>query len=263
VSRAVLGLILAVVVGCRREPPPPADSAPDAAAAATVESTTGTHVLSDGAEPRSVVAFTFVSGRHEARVLSIESRIERGGATKVDERVELRLEVRYNSPRAIEIEVQHAETTSADVPAVASTVGAVCALSFGDDGVASKPDFRFPSSVNGTAKLHVQGALEQLTPLLLPIVPSSPIGEGARWRVGAADGPVRQLTSRNGGAVVVEQHREGHGPRRVDKRRVGEVSVDQQARLEVPLDGVARRIESISIENLANGTRDTTRLRLE
>jgi hypothetical protein len=228
-----------------------------------VESATGMNVLSDGAEPRSVVAFTFVPGRREGRVLSIESRIERSGATKVDERVELRLEVRYTSPRAIEIEVQHAETTSADVPGVPSTAFAVCALSFGDDGAASALECRFPSGVNGTAKLHVQGALEQLTPLLLPVVPPSPIGEGARWRAGAADGPVRQLTSRNGGLVVVEQHREMHGPRRVDKRRVGEVNVDQQARLEVPLDGVARRIESIGVENLANGTRNTTRLRLE
>jgi hypothetical protein len=261
VRRVAPVLLLLALPACRRDPPPPpAPQQPDAAASAGPGATTA-EVLDEGREPRAPVTFAFIPGRREGRVLEIETRMEMGELTRVNERVELRFEVRYTAADAVELTLRRAETTAADVPGIATTAGAIFRQRFGKEGTADPPEIVFPPGANGTAKQYVEGAVTQVAASFLPAFPPGPLGEGARWRWGKGEGPTYRLVSRGDGKVVVEETLEIHGPRRRDRGKTVEVNEEQRTRIEAPLDGIARSIEATLVADRAKGTKQTTHLR--
>jgi hypothetical protein len=257
-SFAVAFLLVLACSSCRRTPPP----APSETADADVPSSGPGGVLESGREPRRLVTFVFVPGRHEARLLEVESRVEHEGALKMSDRVELRLEVRYLQADTVELVVRRAQTAATDVPRIESTVGGSFKVHFGKDGAAETPVAVFPESTDGVAQSYVQGVVSQVAPSLLPVVPSTPIGEGARWRVGTGEGPVHQLVSLKDGGLVVEQRGELRGQRRTDRKMI-EVNEDHDTRIDAPFDGIARHVETTVVEKRPHGYTYTTRLRFE
>jgi len=207
------------------------------------------------------VAFAFVPGRRETAVLDLDSHIELSGKPRVEEHVSLRFAVRYPAADTVELTLRRAETTARDVPGVDSTVGAVFKQKFGKQGTTDAPDATFPPAAVEGAKIYVQGVVSQIGAALLPALPPTPIGEGARWRWGGAEGPVYSLVSQGGGKLVVEETVAIHGSHAGSrKRKTIEVNEDQTTRLETPLDGISRHIESTLVAERVGGSKRTTRL---
>lgn len=260
-STALL-LLLTGLAACRRDPPPPpAEPAPSASASSAPAA--GVQILEQGREPRALVTFAFVPGRKEARVLAVDSHLELKDQPRVDEQVELRFDVEYPAADSVTLTLRHAEATAADIPHVESTVGAVFRQRFGKDGAADPPQASFPPSATGAARQYVEGAVTQLASAFLPAFPSTPVGEGARWRWGAGDSPIFELKERRDDRLVVTETLEIRGPRPVDRGKVIDVSEDHALRIEAPRDGIARHVESTVVADRKKGTKRTTHLRFD
>jgi hypothetical protein len=275
--RRLLVLLLLALPACRRDPPPPAPPAPatapaDAGTAAEASPTAAAsaevddadvHVLEEGREPRAVVRFAFVPGRREARVLEIDSHVELHDKPRVHEHVTLRFDLRYAAADAIELTLRRAETTAVDIPLIGTTVGATFTQKIGADGATDKPEAIFPAGADGTAKEYVQGAVVQLSSNLLPRVPATPIGEGARWRWGRHDAPVYRVESLRDGKIAVEVTAAIHGKRRMENGRIAPVNEDQTAHIEAPLDGIARHVASTLVVARSSGPKVTTEVHFD
>ncbi len=259
-------LLLALAApACRRDPPPPAEPAPTASAVATASAPDAgaVHVLDEGREPRAVTTFAFVPGRKEARLLAIDTHLELKSRPRLDEHVELRFDLLYSAPDTLSLTLRHAETTASDIPGISTTLGAVFVQKFGKDGTADPPVAKFPPGAVGTATQYVEGAVTQLAATFLPPFPSTPVGEGARWRFGDGESPVYELVSRKGGQIVVRQTVEIRGPHRLDDGKVVRVNEDHDVRIETPLDGIARHVEGALVVDRDKGTKRTTHIRVE
>jgi hypothetical protein len=270
VRPALLTVPLLCLSACRRDPPPPSaqratTSSADAPASSIspVSPASSVDVLSQGREPRAPVAFAFVPGRREARVLEIDTRLELGDRRRLDEHVELRFDLLYATADTIELTLRHARTTAPDIRGIESTVGAVFTQTFDKDFTTAPPKITFPPGADGTARQYVEGAVTQIAASFLPPFPAAPIGEGARWRWGKGEGPVCELVSRRDGRLVVEETTAIHGPRRVDTGKVVQVNEDQTMRIDAAPDGIARRIEATIVVDRERGTKRTTHLRFE
>jgi hypothetical protein len=273
--RRLLVLLLLALPACRRDPPPPAPPAPALADAGTAAEASPTaaasaevddadvHVLEEGREPRAVVRFAFVPGRREARVLEIDSHVELHDKPRVHEHVTLRFDLRYAAADAIELTLRRAETTAADIPLIGTTVGATFKQKIGADGATDKPEATFPAGADGTAKEYVQGAVVQIATTLVPRVPSTPIGEGARWRWGRRDAPVYRLESMRDGRIAVEVTSAIHGKRRLENRKTVPVNEDQTTHLEASLDGIARHVSSTLVADRSSGPKLTTEVHFD
>ncbi len=269
--------LLALPVSCRCEPSPPvsppvAEAGADAGASAESATDAGlppevddkdVHILEEGHEPRQVVHFAFVPGRHEARVLEIDSHVELKDKPRMHEHVVLRFELRYVDADSIELTLRQAETTATDIPGIGTTIGAVFKQHFAADGAAEPTVPSFPAGADGTASEYVRGAVVQAASTLLPRVPPTPIGEGARWRWGRRDGPVYRLESLRDGRLAVEVTSAIHGRRRLENGKTRTVDEDQTAHVEAPLDGIARHVASTMVGLRASGPRISTELHFD
>jgi hypothetical protein len=267
---ALLLLLVALLdlTACRHDPPTPTAPPPDAGprapvASAKTDDASRAEIIDEGREPRSPLIFAFVPGRHEARVLALESLLELKGETRVNDRLELRFDVTYPTADTVELVLRHAETTAADVKGIASTVGAVVKQQLGKAATGQPPEVTFPDSADGTAAQYVKGAVVQGTTAFLPSLPAAPVGEGARWKWGGEDGATCDLVSRRDRLVVLDRTTEIHGVRRREKGKAMIVNEDQRMRIETPLDGIARHVEATFVDEKVHGTKRTTHLRFE
>ena len=209
------------------------------------------------------MGYAFVPGRREARVLEIDTLLELAGKPRVNEHVELRFEVQYTAADAVEITLRGATTTATDVAGIQSTLGATFKQKFAKNGATQAPEANFPPGAEGAAKAYVQGALSQVSATMVPLVPTTPVGEDARWTWGNADGPRARLVSRKDTQIVVEQTTEIHGKRKIDTGKRIQVDEDQRSRIEAPLDGIARHIDSTLVADRERGTKRTMRVRFD
>jgi hypothetical protein len=283
-SAAILALLLALP-SCGKTPPappaptasstssarpapsvssaaPPADDLADAGATAETDDK-AVHMLEEGREPRTVVHFAFVPGRHEVRVLEIDNHVEIREKPQVHEHVVLRFEVGYPAADTVELTLRRAETTASDIPNIGTTVGATFKQKLRSDGSTAPPEATFPAGSDGTAKEYVQGAVVQLSSNLLPRVPATPIGEGARWRWGRHDAPVYRVESLRDGKIAVEVTAAIHGKRRMENGRIAPVNEDQTAHIEAPLDGIARHVASTLVVARSSGPKVTTEVHFD
>ncbi len=228
-------------------PAPPADAGP-----------VSVQILEEGAEPRAVLSYAFVPHRKEYRVLQIESLIE--SKATVDDQIELRFAVSYPAPDTVALRLYFARATAADVHDVASTVGTRAVQKIGKDGTADPPEVVTPPGADGSAAEYVKGAIVQIAATLVPLLPATPIGVGARWRWGA-DGPVYRLVSRSEGDLVVERTHEVHGKHRLDRGKLYDVDEEQWAHVDATLSGIAQQIESKVVTRKGKGALRTTHMR--
>jgi hypothetical protein len=262
-------LLLLALPACRNPPPPPAPVAPPSAEASVAAAISAeaddndVHVLEEGKDPRAVVHFAFVPGRHEARVLEIDSHIEVHDKPRVHDHVILRFDLRYPAADAIELTLRGAETTVAEIPNIGTTVGATFKQTLAKDGATEPPTPTFPAGADGTAAEYVRGAVVQLSSTLLPHVPATPIGEGARWRWGPRDAPIYRLESLRDGRMTVEVTSAIHGPRRLETGKRIAVDEDQTTHIEAPLDGIARHVASTLVADRPSGPKVTTELHFD
>jgi hypothetical protein len=218
-------------------------------------------VVDEGRAPRAALAFVFAPGRSETRVVEIENQVDHGGAPPTSDRLKLRFEVRYTAVDAFELQVKQVDATGADVPGLAAAVGAVFKLKT-VEGALAPVEGKFPEGTPPGAQGYLDNAMGVITPMLLPMVPPFPVGEGARWRAAAGDGPTHTLVSRTTTGVVVEQHGEIRGARRRERMAMVRVNEDLTVRIESPFDGIARGVEATVVQERTKGGKHTTRVHL-
>lgn len=217
-------------------------------------------VLDQGREPRVAAAFVFVPGRTGEHSLTLESRLDRGSTKLGEERLSLRLGVRYVTEDKVELTLLHAETTSPDIKRIESTVGARLLQKFYPSGVTEMPEITIPPAADARAGEYIKGALVQIGSNLLPVVPSEPIGEGSRWN----QNDLRfEMLARRGSLVVIERRSGRNGPTQLDTGETIYVSEEQTYRIEAPPDGIARHVEALLVADQPGGTVMTTRLQLD
>jgi hypothetical protein len=262
-GRRRLALALALLAACGRAPASTStsDAGLDASRAAASASAAGAglRVFDPGRAPRARLTFAFVPGREESAELTLDSRIARGDAQLGEERVTLRLGVRYPAADRVELTVVSAETTAA-TPRLTPALGARMTQQFHPSGEAELPELSFPEGADPQATEYVRGALVQIASNLLAPLPPEPIGEGARW----AHQDLRfEVTGRRGAALVVERRSEMRGPRQLAGGETAFVSEAQTHRLELVADGIARRVEAELVADQPMGTVMTTRMGFE
>lgn len=236
----------------------PSDAAPRSAGDSGED--LGMVVLDQGREPRAAAAFVFVPGRTAEYSLTLESRLDRGSTKLGEERLALRLGVRYVAEDKVELTLLHAETTSPDMQRIESTFGARVLQKFHPSGVTEMPEFSIPPAADARAGEYVKGALVQIGSNLLPVVPSEPIGEGARWN----RNHLRfELLARRGPLLVIERRSGSNGPTQLDTGETVHVSEEQTYRIETPTDGIARHVEALLVADQPGGAVMTTRLQLD
>jgi hypothetical protein len=240
----------------------PSDAAPSNAGRPAGDSSADLRlvVLEQGREPRVAAAFVFVPGRTGEHSLTLESRLDRGSSKLGEERVALRLGVRYLTEDQVELTLLHAETTAPDIERIESTVGARLVQKFYPSGVTEMPEITTPPAADARAGQYIKGALVQIASNLLPVVPSEPIGEGSRW---SRDDLRFEMLARPGSLFVIERRSGHHGPTRLDTGETVYVSEEQTYRIEAPPDGIARHVEALLVADQPGGTVRTTRLQLD
>lgn len=254
-------LALLLLAACDRAPAsaPAADTDAGAADASAADAGAGLRLFDPGREPRARLTFAFVPGREESAELTLDSRLARGDAPLGEERLSLRLGVRYPAADRLELTVLNAETT-AQISGLASTIGSRMTEQFYPSGHAELPELSFPPGADPRATDYVGGALTQIASNLLAPLPPEPIGEGARW----AQQDLRfEVTGRRGATLVVERRSETRGPRQLATGETVFSSEAQTHRLELVADGIARRVEAELVADQPMGTIMTTRMRFE
>jgi len=265
--RAWLALAL-LVTSCDRAPEARPSGAASAsvsaiaisASAATNGGTVMTRVLEAGREPRAQTTFAFVPGRAEKAVLELQSKMTRGDSTLGEERVTVRLDVRYSAKDKLEMTVTFAETTARDIQQISSTIGARLTQSFYPTGEMELPAFTPPAGADAHAAEYVKGALVQVASNLLPLVPKEPVGEGARWE---HDALRYELLGRRGDLLTVERRSGRHGPTHLATGETVYVSEEQTYRIEAKPDGIARHVEALLVADQPTGAKLITRLNFD
>jgi hypothetical protein len=260
------GLLLALTLalaGCDRDPAPAsgpdggagpdAGQSPDAGALKT-------RLFEPGKEPRAPISFAFEEGRVERFLLELTSVLSRGDKALGEERVAIRLSIRYAERHAVEVIVLDATTTAPDVKHTATTAGMLLTQRFHPLGATELPQVMTPKQAHARSADYVHGALMQLAAGLLPVAPIEPVGEGARW---AHEDLRFELISRRGDELVVERRSERKGVHKLATGEVVNMSETQTYRIETRPGGVARKIEATLVSDQRDGSVITTRLRFE
>ncbi|MCK6589810.1 MAG: hypothetical protein HUU21_17490 [Polyangiaceae bacterium] len=220
---------------------------------------TKTRLFDAGKEPRAPISFAFDVGRVERFGLELTSVLSQGEKTLSDERVTVKLSVKYIEPHVVEMLVLDATTTAPDVKG-ATTAGMLLTQRFHPLGATDIPHVLTPKLAHARSADYIHGALMQLASGLLPVAPAEPVGEGARW--GHED--LRfELLSRRGDELVVERRSERKGIHKLAGGEIVNLSDTQTYRIEMRPGGIARRIEAVLVNDQPNGTVITTRLRFE
>jgi len=221
-------------------------------------------VLEEGAAPRATFTYAFDTSRKEARVLDIDSLLE--GKATVEDKVELRFNVRYPAADTVELVLRSVHTTTGEIKNVQSTIGTKVVQKIGKDGTADPPEVVPPKGADGTAVEYVKGAIDQIASTFVVPLPPTPIGVGARWRYGD-EGPKLLLVSHSGGAIVVDRTQEIHGMHRLERGKAVNVDEEQSMHVEGSLDGIAKHVESKLVTGKVIGkmvgARRTTHMRFD
>jgi hypothetical protein len=261
-------LVFALVLASCKDPSEarPSDTQASASAASTSDAGRDAgpsggeqtrRVFDPGREPRVRDAFVFVPGRTGEHSLTLVSRLDRGASHLGEERLTLRLGVRYPTADTVELTLLHAETTSPNMRRIESTRGARSVQKFYPSGETELPEITLPPAVDARAGEYIQGALVQIASNLLPTLPHEPIGEGARW---GGDDLRFELIARRGPLLVVERRSGKNGPTELATGETVFVKEEQTYRIDAPLDGIARRVEAVLVADQPGGTVMTTRL---
>ena len=253
-------VLMLLLASCERPGDPrPRDQAarPDASATAGAPLV---RVFDAGREPRALTRFAFVPGRAETALLELESRLTRGSVALGEERVRLRLGVRYPAQDVVELTLLGGETTAPDIPRLTSTIGARFLQKVTSSGHSEPPEVTFPPGSDARAVEYVHGAVVQVASNLAPALPPEPIGEGARW----AHNDLRfELVAWPGERLTVERRSEMRGSQRLATGEMVRVNEEQSYRIEAAPDGIARRVEAQLVAEQPGGATMATRLRFE
>jgi hypothetical protein len=262
-----LGLLLALTLAlaaCDRTPEPSsgpsggagldAGKGPDAGLAVK------TRLFDAGKEPRAPISFVFSEGAVERGQLELTSVLSRGDKTLGEERVTVKLSIRYPERHVVELFVLDATTTAPDVKHTDTTAGMLLTQRFHPLGATDVPQVMTPKQAHARSADYIHGALMQLAAGLLPVVPVEPVGEGARW---AHEDLRFELITRRGADLTVERRSERKGINKLASGEIVNLSESQTYRIEMLPGGIARRVEAVLVSDQRDGTVITTRLRFE
>jgi hypothetical protein len=262
----LLALTLALALAACDSASPPASAGPGKASGLDAGPSPDAGVLKTrlfepGKEPRAPLSFIFREGGVERAQLELTSVLSRDDKTLGEERVKVRLSVRYAERHAVEIIVLDASTTAPEVQHVDTTAGMLLTQRFHPLGATEAlPKVMTPKQASARAADYIHGALMQLASGLLPVVPVEPVGEGARW---AHDDLRFELLARRGDDLAVERRSERKGMNKLVTGELVSLSETQTYRIETRTGYIARRIEAVLVADQPNGTVITTRLRFE
>jgi hypothetical protein len=263
-----LGLLLALTLAlaaCDRTPEPSsgpsggagldAGKGPDAGVVVVK-----TRLFDAGKEPRAPISFVFSEGAVERGQLELTSVLSRGDKTLGEERVTVKLSIRYPERHVVELFVLDATTTAPDVKHTDTTAGMLLTQRFHPLGATDVPQVMTPKQAHARSADYIHGALMQLAAGLLPVVPVEPVGEGARW---AHEDLRFELITRRGADLTVERRSERKGINKLASGEIVNLSESQTYRIEMLPGGIARRVEAVLVSDQRDGTVITTRLRFE
>lgn len=207
----------------------------------------GTKVVEPGADPKAVRKYTFVMGKVDKRVVSINTAVQQamggqqGPAQEISMKVALDLTVKAVKKEGATLEMK---LTKVDIPGAPPQVAPMLAQLAGMAGtfdVTPQGDVgeialqASPAMRNELAQTVVQ-ALSQAVQLLVCPLPSDPIGAGAKWDVAGAPGQpdqgvkhfvAKELTA---DGAVVDTDIDIHIPRRMQQTQRGNVFLEVQGK---------------------------------
>lgn len=229
-------------------------------------------LVSPGAEPRSVRRYAFVKGKAERRTATIRVRMEQGGqsADQPSLRLQLALTPAALRPDGASFEVklagvELAETKGIPPEALAQASAGLKALSglagrfdLSSQGVLGELAFSSDPKMASAGAAEILPLVQQAVELLVPILPTEPVGVGAQWTVttsGADQGlSVKNVTTYSlkewagdTGTIVADIARDAPKQALKDQRAPAGATIELKASgrytFRARLDGIATKVD--------------------
>ncbi len=250
---ATAGLIIAMAqASCTRSC---SDGTPsESASPSAAPSPTSPLLATAGAQPQARLSFHFPEQRRETAHLVVDSRFERHGTVLVDDHLNLWFEVHYPASNQFVLTLTRAQASSKSIVNIESSVGTRFTQQASANGGIDPPQVSPPKTADPSALTAVRDALLLVAMNFVVFVPEQPIGKGASW----THGPLHYtLADRRDEVFVIERHDE-HASQQQTQQGAVTVRETQNHRIEMVVNGIARRIESeLRAKGLQAGIRTT------